>query len=197
MSETEFQLYTASADNLMRMHSYINTGTDNFDAKKAEIAYKKQIAIQYLSQQMTLDNLMVNDDPTVDVPGKLKDYSATGKYDVGSELSSDDAAKMFLYNYDKTFGVDLSDYGINTNDIKPTIGDYDINDIGLNDKQSFDTYNVAGDTANGVFKQNDILPGFKAHFKIIDKDVDSDAQKCTLKFLVGISYDNDPTDQIL
>jgi hypothetical protein len=199
MSDIELQLYLSHGLNFDVTLDRKNDQQSTYQLTQTEILTKKHIALSFAEKQMGTNNLSYNENTNIDVPGLLKDYSSNGKYDVGSILDFDDVSKLFSYNYDKTFGVDLSNYGINdVSNIQPFDGDYET-DFGVYEKQSFDKYSVLDENANVVadFEQNDILPGYKIHFRIANKDVDTDASKCVLTYEMGVSYDNDPTHEIL
>jgi antitoxin component YwqK of YwqJK toxin-antitoxin module len=146
-----------------------------------------QLGLTYIQNKLN-DFLLVNTES--DFVKSMKDYSNTGKYDVGNEIVDKDLGTLFKFGYDKTQGAIISDDSVNLNDVGINIDnlqatdstEYDQGNM-LFETKDFTNYNGYG----GTYGMAEFMPGFKLHVKIINKDVTTKSQICHLDLLMGVS----------
>jgi hypothetical protein len=152
-------------------------------AKQAQLKAVLTYAENILNEKLTTkdDGIFV---------GFMKDYTANGKYDVGSEVDENDLQYLFDYQYDKTVGADFSEYLLDDIPaIDATLGQYDqdvLSRITVN--QSFTSLEDAA-SSYGIA---DVLPGYQLHVKIDGKNVTADSHICKLSLQLGVATDNNP-----
>jgi hypothetical protein len=120
----------------------------------------------------------------------IKEYSSTGKYTQGSEIDKNDLQYFFNYQYDPSYGALLTtpkfDYS------SPVSGDYDYQHLNFQ-TQNLSTYSINNGPS---YQLGEILPGYTLHAKILNEDVDTEANFCNLTFQFGVSETNsDPHSQ--
>jgi hypothetical protein len=130
---------------------------------------QKQAALNFAQNRL---NKLLTTIPNSDFATLVKDYSATGKYDIGSEIDDNDLSKLFNFAYDRTEGatlsrVNLSDINIDVNNLQPGADGTYSSKLNQYEVKPLSTYSSYGAT----YGLAEIIPGYKLHMKIIGKDV--------------------------
>lgn len=140
------------------------------------------VALSYLESNLNTRLTITSD--TKNAINLMKEYSANGKYSIGSEIDKNDLQYFFNYQYDPSYGALLNtpkfDYST------PISGDYDTDHL-IFQNQQLTSYNINNGPS---YETSEILPGYTLHAKIIKEDVDSQANFCNLTFQFGISETN-------
>jgi hypothetical protein len=138
--------------------------------------------------------LIINENPDFDFIGSLAPYSVDGKtgYKNTDILEPNDLNKLFLAKRDYLGNSPL------LSPDKQTSQDIDASTI-HESKQEYlplDTY-IPSTEGLSRFEQNEIIPGYTLHAKIINIDYATNSEKAKVSFQLGISKTDDVNKKIL
>jgi hypothetical protein len=134
------------------------------------VDFRKETALSFI--QGRLQSLLIPILEKSSFINLIKNYSSTGKYDVGNEIEANDLGKLFNFSYDRTEGailsrVNLNDVNIDVNNLQAgKDGNYNpnINQFEIKPLSTYSSYAATYGLA-------EVIPGYQLHVKIIGKDV--------------------------
>jgi hypothetical protein len=154
---------------------------------------KLENAGSYAAKMICEKLLILNKNPEVDFVSLLASYSADGKtgYEEKNILDSKIVNKLFLVKRDFLGNVDLENPNWGDNPENPG----EIGDIVNQDYLPLDKYIPIMEELPS-FEENEIIPGYTLHAKIVNIDGDTNSDVANVKFEIGISITEDLNSDI-